>query len=185
MASTGTPPPRPSTPPTAGANGTQAKANNTKNFGFSPQMGFTVNVNANRQTNGVPSQGGGSAGAPGGSSQSLLPAPEFASPAQVRNYCNAVRAAMSMMAFELAMAAEIMKATLAQVPDPEGRIGASKVRSWKVARKLSKSADAALDAAKNAAATYAAFQREYEEEINRVRHRARRPQAQRMDWAQQ
>ncbi|NEB06822.1 plasmid transfer protein TraA, partial [Streptomyces sp. SID13726] len=146
-------------PPQPGANGAQAQSKaNTKNFGFSPQMGFTVNVNANRQTNGVPAQGG-RAGAQGGSGQSLLPEPEFASPAQVRNYCNAVRAAMSMMAFELAMGAEIMKATLAQVPDPEGRVGGSRVRAWKVARKLSKSADAALDAAKNAAATYAAFQR--------------------------
>ncbi|WP_420082953.1 plasmid transfer protein TraA (plasmid) [Streptomyces sp. JL4002] len=172
-------------PPRPGASGAQSKAN-TKNFGFSPQMGFTVNVNANRQTNGVPAQGAGRAGGvQGGSAQSLLPPPEFASPAQVRNYCNSVRAAMAMMAFELAMAAEIMKATLAQVPDPEGRVGGSRVRAWKVSRKLSKSADAALDAAKNAAATYAAFQREYEEEINRVRHHARRPQARRMDWSQQ
>lgn len=185
MASTGTPPPRPSTPPRAGANGTQAKANNTKNFGFSPQMGFTVNVNANRSGGAVPTQAGGRSTESPNTGSGFLPAPEFASPAQVRNYCNAVRAAMAMLSFELAMGAEIMKATLAQVPSPEGHVGSSKVRAWKVARKLSKSADAALDAAKNAAATYAAFQREYEEEINRVRHRARRPQAQRMDWAQQ
>ncbi|MEU9110022.1 plasmid transfer protein TraA [Streptomyces xanthophaeus] len=183
MASTGTPPPRPSTPPRAGANGTQAQAN-TK-YGFSPQMGFTVNVNANRSTGaGVPGQGGRTSENPATPS-GMLPPPEFASPAQVRHYCNSVRAAMAMLSFELAMGAEIMKATLAQVPSPEGHVGSSKVRAWKVARKLSKSADAALDAAKNAAATYAAFQREYEEEINRVRHRARRPQAQRMDWAQQ
>ncbi|NEC93100.1 plasmid transfer protein TraA, partial [Streptomyces sp. SID12501] len=109
-----------------------------------------------------------------GAGSGALPAPEFTSPAQVRDYCNSVRAAMAMLAFELAMGAEIMKATLSQVPDPEGRVGASRVRAWKVARKLSKSADAALDAAKNAAATYAAFQREYEEEINRVRVHARR-----------
>ncbi|WP_327170024.1 plasmid transfer protein TraA [Streptomyces subrutilus] len=177
-------PPRQTQAPTAGANGTQAKGNTKNAFGFNPQMGFTVNVNANRQTNGVPGQGGRPSENPKTPS-GMLPAPEFASPAQVREYCNSVRAAMAMMAFELAMGAEIMKATLAQVPDSEGRIGASKVRAWKVARKLSKSADAALDAAKNAAATYAAFQREYEEEINRVRHHARRPQARRMDWTQQ
>lgn len=171
-------------PPQAGANGSQAK-NNTKNFGFTPTFGLNVNVQANGRGGGASAAGAAGASGGQGSGQSLLPAPEFASPAQVRNYCNSVRAAMSMMAFELAMGAEIMKATLAQVPDPDGRVGASRVRAWKVARKLSKSADAALDAAKNAAATYAAFQREYEEEINRVRHRARRPQAQRMDWGQQ
>ncbi|MER5873314.1 plasmid transfer protein TraA, partial [Streptomyces sp. NPDC002044] len=143
--------------PEAGANGSQSKSNSKS---FNPQMGFTLNVNANRETTGG-GQGQGrrsmeSPNTPSG----MLPAPEFASPAQVRNYCNAVRAAMAMMAFELAMGAEIMKATLAQVPSPEGHVGSSKVRAWKVARKLSKSADAALDAAKNAAATYAAFQRE-------------------------
>ncbi|MFE3866195.1 plasmid transfer protein TraA [Streptomyces goshikiensis] len=175
---------QPFTAPAAGASGSQTK-NDTKNFGFSPNLGFTVNVNANRQTNGVPGQGRGRVSEDPTTPSGMLPPPEFSSPAQVRQYCNSVRAAMAMLAFELAMGAEIMKATLAQVPSPEGHVGSSKVRAWKVARKLSKSADAALDAAKGAAATYAAFQREYEEEINRVRHRARRPEARRMDWTQQ
>ena len=178
-------------PPQPGANGSQAKGA-TKNTTFSagasfgPSLGLNVNINGSGNGNRGGNRGAGARWSEspnaGGSG---LPAPEFTSPTQVREYCNSVRAAMAMMAFELAMGAEIMKATLAQVPDPEGRVGASRVRAWKVARKLSKSADAALDAAKNAAATYAAFQREYEEEINRVRHRARRPQTPRMDWNQQ
>src|SRR5690606_27855014 len=106
-------------------------------------------------------------------------------PSDVRNYCNHLRAVMVTLSFEVAMGAEILKGVLATVPDPEGRIGGSKARAWRVSRKLRKSADAAASAAKNAAATYAKFQQEYEEEINRVKHRARKPQGPRMDWARQ
>lgn len=87
------------------------------------------------------------------------------------------------LSIEVAMGAEILKATLVQVPDPDGRIGGSRFRAAKVARKMQRAADALRDAAKNAAATYALFQQEYEEEINRVRHRAR-PSQPRMDWGQ-
>ncbi|MEU6567313.1 plasmid transfer protein TraA [Streptomyces parvulus] len=135
-----------------------------------------VNVTINRQ-----SRGNGQAP----QSKSLLPAPEFTSPAQVRNYCNTLRAAGVTLSIEVAMAAEILKGVLAAVPDPDGRPFGSRVRAAKVARKLNKSADALRAAAKNAAAAYSSFQQEYEEEINRVRHRARKPQQPVIDWAQQ
>lgn len=165
--------------PTAGANGSQAK--NGAKFGATFSPGFTVNVNANRTTN-APMQQGGSGPA---RAEHLLPAPEFTSPAQVRNYCNSLRAAAVTLSIEVAMGAEILKGVLAAVPDPEGRTFGSRVRAAKVARKLNKAADGLRDAAKNAAAAYSTFQQEYEEEINRVRHRARRPQQPTMNWAQQ
>ncbi|MFG2343984.1 plasmid transfer protein TraA [Streptomyces phaeochromogenes] len=117
--------------------------------------------------------------------QSLLPAPEFTSPAQVRNYCNTLRAAAVTLSIEVAMGAEILKGVLATVPDPDGRPFGSRLRAAKVARKMQKSADDLRHAAKNAAACYATFQQEFEEEINRVRHRARKPQQPVMNWAQQ
>ncbi|MFH8793296.1 plasmid transfer protein TraA [Streptomyces sp. NPDC017941] len=145
--------------------------------GFVGAMGGSfmpsVNINVNR-----PAPGGGHA-------QSLLPAPEFGTPAQVRNYCNTVRAAAVALGIEVAMGAEIFQSVLAQVPDPEGRAFGSRIRAAKVARKMRKSADALRDAAKNAAACYSTFQQEYQEELGRVRHRARKPQAPVMNWAQQ
>ncbi|MET9901912.1 plasmid transfer protein TraA [Streptomyces sp. NPDC006446] len=143
---------------------------------FVPPINVTVNNNRSR------GQGGG-----GGRSQaqSLLPPPEFTSPALVRNYCNTLRAAGVTLSIEVAMGAEILEGILAAVPDPEGRAFGSRIRARKVARKMRKSADDLRSAAKNAAACYAAFQQEFEEEINRVRHRARRPQQPVMNWAQQ
>ncbi|MFJ2238575.1 plasmid transfer protein TraA [Streptomyces sp. NPDC087859] len=142
---------------------------------FVPPINVTVNNNRNRSQ-----AGGGRSG-----NQSLLPAPEFTSPAQVRNYCNTLRAAGVTLSIEVAMAAEILDSILAAVPDPEGRAFGSRIRARKVTRKMRKSADSLRDAAKNAAACYSAFQQEFEEEINRVRHRARRPQQPVMNWAQQ
>lgn len=159
-----------------------AKGNNSK-FGASFAPSFTVNMSKSNSTTtngGIPSQGGR-----GGHSEASLPAPEFTSPADVRNYCNALRALMVGISFEVSMGAEIMKGVLSTVPDPQGRPGGSKARAWRVSRKLTKAADSAAAAAKNAAACYAQFQQQYEEEINRVRHRARRPQAPRIDWARQ
>jgi hypothetical protein len=141
---------------------------------FAPPVNITINRGNGGQAHGGHSQ-----------SRSLLPAPEFGSPAQVRNYCNTLRAAGVTLSIEVAMAAEILKAVLAAVPDPEGRPFGSRVRAAKVARKLNKSADALRSAAKNAAAAYSTFQQEYEEEINRVRHRARKPQQPVINWAQQ
>lgn len=133
----------------------------------------SININVNR------------GGRHGGGGQSLLPPPEFNSPAQVRNYCNTLRAAGVMMSMEVAMASEILHSVLASVPDPEGRAFGSRIRAAKVSRKLKKSANGLRDAAKNAAAAYSVFQQEYQEEINRVRHRARKPKAPTMNWAQQ
>ncbi len=133
-----------------------------------------VNINVNRSNGRTPSQ-----------SSSLLPSPEFTSPAQVRNYCNTLRAAGVTLSIEVAMGAEILKGVLAAVPDPEGKAFGSRIRAAKVARKLNKAADDLKSAAKNAAAAYSSFQQEYEEEINRVRHRARKPQQPVMNWAQQ
>ncbi|MFI1725920.1 plasmid transfer protein TraA [Streptomyces sp. NPDC020489] len=143
---------------------------------FVPPVNVTVNNNRSR------SRGGG-----GGRSQtqSLLPSPEFTSPAQVRNYCNTLRAAGVALSIEVAMGAEILESVLAAVPDPEGRAFGSRIRARKVARKMRKAADGMRDAAKNAAACYATFQQEFEEEINRVRHRARRPTQPVMNWDQQ
>lgn len=147
--------------------------------GFVGAMGgsFMPNININV------SRGGGRHAVGGG--QSLLPPPEFNSPAQVRNYCNTLRAAGVMLSMEVAMASEILHSVLSSVPDPEGRAFGSRIRAAKVSRKLKKSANGLRDAAKNAAAAYSAFQQEYQEEINRVRHRARKPQAPTMNWAQQ
>ncbi|MBK3564525.1 plasmid transfer protein TraA [Streptomyces sp. MBT62] len=168
--------------PGAGANGSQAKGpvNKSTKFGATFAPGFTINVNQGGQM-----ATGGGVGHGVGRAESLLPAPEFTSPAQVRNYCNTLRAAGVTLSIEVAMAAEILKSVLAVVPDPEGRPFGSRSRANKVARKMQKSADALRDAAKNAAATYSVFQQQYEEEINRVRHRARRPQQPVINWAQQ
>ncbi|MBT2675875.1 sporulation protein SsgA [Streptomyces sp. ISL-14] len=174
--------------PTNNTNGAANKPNKFANAGaaaggfvgamggsFVPPINVTVNNNKN-----VARASGGRSGA-----QSLLPAPEFGSPAQVRNYCNTLRAAAVTLSIEVAMGAEIFNGVLAAVPDPEGRAFGSRIRARKVARKMRKSADALRDAAKNAAACYSTFQQEFEEEINRVRHRARKPQQPVMDWAQQ
>ncbi|WP_327183898.1 plasmid transfer protein TraA [Streptomyces sp. NBC_01334] len=139
---------------------------------------INVTVNNSKQT--ARNSGGGRP-----HSESLLPSPEFGSPAQVRQYCNTLRAAAVTLSIEVAMGAEIMKGVLAAVPDPQGRTFGSRVRAAKVARKMQRSADALRDAAKNAAACYSTFQQEFEEEINRVRHRARKPQQPVMNWHQQ
>ncbi|MFJ4434770.1 plasmid transfer protein TraA [Streptomyces sp. NPDC088923] len=149
-------------------------------FGSSVTPPISVTVNS---TKNVGNRGGG--GNRHSHAESLLPAPEFTSPAQVRNYCNTLRAAAVTLSIEVAMGAEILKGVLAAVPDPDGRAFGSRIRAAKVARKMQRSADALRDAAKNAAATYSVFQQEYQEEINRVRHRARKPQQPVINWAQQ
>ncbi|MFF9345634.1 plasmid transfer protein TraA [Streptomyces sp. NPDC014734] len=117
--------------------------------------------------------------------ESLLPAPEFSSPAQIRNYCNSLRAAAVMLSFEVAMGAEILKAVLGTVPDADGRMGGAKIRAFKVSRKMQRAADELRNAAKLAAACYAQFQQEYEGELNAHRHQARKRQQPRMNWTSQ
>ncbi|WP_338496710.1 plasmid transfer protein TraA [Streptomyces sp. SJL17-4] len=176
--------PRPSTNNAGPSNGKSDKfaSAGAAVGGFVGAMGGSfappINVTVNRTTN----RGGGGRRP---HAEALLPAPDFSSPAQVRNYCNSLRAAAVALSIEVAMGTEILKSVLAAVPDPEGRIGGSRIRAAKVSRKLRKAADDLRDAAKNAAAAYATFQQEYQEEINRVRHRARPRATPRMDWAQQ
>jgi hypothetical protein len=147
---------------------------------FAPPLNITVNKTTHN--NGTGHRGTARGGSP---AQTLLPAPEFTSPAQVRQYCNTLRAAAVTLSIEVSMGAEILKSVLGTVPDPQGRAFGSRIRAQKVARKMQRSADSLRDAAKNAAATYAAFQQEFEEEINRVRHRARKPQQPVINWTQQ
>ncbi|MEU0704759.1 plasmid transfer protein TraA [Streptomyces bacillaris] len=144
---------------------------------FVPPINLTINNGAKAQK--------GQPAAKNGGTQGLLPAPEFSSPAQIRDYCNTLRAAAVMLSFEVSMGAEILKAVLATVPDPEGRMGGAKIRAFKVARKLQRSADELRNAAKLAAATYAQFQQEFEGELNAHRHRARPAAQPRMNWGQQ
>ncbi|MCW5254284.1 plasmid transfer protein TraA [Streptomyces sp. SHP 1-2] len=146
---------------------------------FVPPVNVTVNSTKNV------GQGHGRHSSGRARAEVLLPEPDFSSPAQVRNYCNSLRAAAVALSIEVAMGAEILKGVLGAVPDPEGRIGGSRIRAAKVARKLQKSADELRAAARLAAATYAVFQQEYQEEINRVRHRARPRPVPRMNWDQQ
>jgi hypothetical protein len=177
---------RPSTPPPR--NGTDPKGNKFANAGaaaggflgglggsFVPPVNVTINN----------SKGGGQPQSTKAKAQSLLPPPEFWSPAQTRNYCNSLRAAAVTLSIEVAMGAEILNATLSQVPDPEGKSFGSKIRAVKVARKMRKAANALQSAAKNAAACYSVYTQEFEQEINAVRHRAKRPERPRMNWADQ
>jgi hypothetical protein len=172
-----------------GTNGAANKGNKFANAGaaaggFVGALGGSfvppVNVTVNNHKHAAARGAGGRSHA-----ESLLLAPEFTSSAQVRKYCNTLRAAAVTLSIEVAMGAEILKGVLTAVPDPDGRAFGSRVRAAKVARKMQRSADALRDAAKNAAACYAVFQQEYEEEIQRVRHRARKPQQPVMNWAQQ
>ncbi|MEV0174921.1 plasmid transfer protein TraA [Streptomyces sp. NPDC050803] len=174
-----------STTRNSGGNGAANKGNKFANAGaaaggFVGGLGGSlvppINININRSKN---------VGVGGGQGRSLLPAPEFNSPAQVRTYCNTLRAAGVALSLEVGMAAEILNAVLAAVPDPEGKAFGSRVRAARVARKLRRAEAALRSAAKNAAACYATFQQEFEEEINRVRHRARKPAQPVMNWAQQ
>ncbi|GAA2418122.1 plasmid transfer protein TraA [Streptomyces pulveraceus] len=189
MATTSTPRPHAPRPRTSGGSSPSGKgakfaagaATAAGNFvgaaagGFVPPINVTVN---NTKTKAAPAGARQHA-------ESLLPAPEFSSPAQIRDYCNSLRAAAVMLSFEVAMGAEILKSVLATVPDPDGRMGGAKIRAFKVSRKLQRAADELRNAAKLAAATHALFQQEYEGELNAHRHRARSQHQPRMNWTAQ
>jgi hypothetical protein len=154
-------------PPQPGANGSHAKSSTSKTnsfTGFAPSFGLNVNVQANGRGNG----GGngrtavGAGGQQGGGSHFILGEPEFNSAEDVRNYCNHVRALMLQAAIELAMAAKILEARLAQAQQlPGDNPIQGRMRARKVGRSLKKAADGATSAAKGAVSTYGAFTREY------------------------
>ncbi|MER5556740.1 plasmid transfer protein TraA [Streptomyces sp. NPDC002793] len=170
------------TPPSGGESKTNKFASAAGSFagaaagGFVPPINVTVN-NSARKGPAVP--------AARTHAESLLPAPEFSSPAQIRDYCNTLRASAVMLSFEVAMAAEILKAVLSTVPDPEGRMGGAKIRAFKVSRKMQRAADELRNAAKLAAATYALFAQEYEGELNAHRAKPKSIYQPRMSWGQQ
>ncbi|MGW7203915.1 plasmid transfer protein TraA [Streptomyces sp. NPDC054837] len=160
-----------------GPGGTAANgnANGRPGNGGSSRRGGTRNYNIyvggnpqNGQANAGPGNGFFSRGAGGGSQSghSPLADPQFFNSTDVRNYCDQARSVFLQLSFELAGAAEVLNAALAQVPDPDGRgrMG-SRARARRVSKKLKKTADDVRDAAKNAVATYAAFQREFEPEL--------------------
>ncbi|MFJ9676386.1 plasmid transfer protein TraA [Streptomyces sp. NPDC101221] len=153
-------------PPPSGAN--NSRDNKFANAGaaaggFVGAMGSSfvppVNVTINRTTN--KGQGGGQQSG-GRQSHFILGEPEFNSAEDVRNYCNHVRALMIQAAIELAMAAKILEARLAQAQTlPGDNPIQGRMRARKVGRSLKKAADGATSAAKSAVATYGAFTREY------------------------
>lgn len=137
----------------------QAKGGTSKTkHGPTFNLGPNINVNSTRTTQ----TGGGTRGGNSGRSQSMLPDPDFRSAAELRNYCNSLRAFAVHASIEVYVAAEILQAALSQASGiPQDNIIQHKMRARKVARKLKKAGESLADAASNAAATYAAFQREY------------------------
>ncbi|MET9604505.1 plasmid transfer protein TraA [Streptomyces sp. NPDC006512] len=121
-------------------------------------LGPNLNVNSTRTT--TTGSHGGAGGQ--GRSQFMLPDPEFGSAAELRNYCNSLRAFAVHASIEVMVAAEILQAALSQAKGtPQDNIIQHKIRARRIARKLKKAGESLADAASNAAATYAAFQREY------------------------
>lgn len=159
-------------PPTGGTN---SSTRNGFGSGASFSPGLNININANK---GVPPQMGAAANPGTGvnrSSALALPEPAFYSAADVRTYCEDLRAFAAYAAIEVEVAAEILKAALEQAPAAPGdHVFQQKMRARSVARKLGKAADALTDAAKDAAAAWAAFQREYADVMT---PRQQRPQA--------
>ncbi|WP_405830785.1 MULTISPECIES: plasmid transfer protein TraA [unclassified Streptomyces] len=135
----------------------QSKGGKTKH-GPSFSFGPNINVNSTKTT----TTGGGQGGGGAGRSQFMLPDPSFASAADLRNYCNTLRAFGVHASIEVMVAAEILQAALSQANGlKDDNFIQHKMRARKVARKLKKSGEALADAAALAAATYASFQREY------------------------
>ncbi|MCY0962792.1 plasmid transfer protein TraA [Streptomyces sp. H27-H5] len=136
--------------------GGSSKTKHGPSFSFGPN----INVNSTKTTSTGGQSGAGRQG--GGRSQFMLPDPEFGSAAELRNYCNTLRAFAVHASIEVMVAAEILQAALSQAKgSPEDNIIQHKIRARRIARKLKKAGESLADAASNAAATYAAFQREY------------------------
>jgi hypothetical protein len=151
------------TPTTNGNNGRDNKFANAGAAagGFVGAMGGSfvppINITVNRtQNNGAASKGGRRG------SHFILGEPDFNNTEDVRNYCNTVRALMIQCAIELAMAAKILEARLAQAQSAPGdNVIDSRLRAKRVGRKLKRAADGVTAAAKNSVAAYGAFTREY------------------------
>jgi hypothetical protein len=160
-------------PPQSGANGAQTKRN-TQFTGFAPSFGLNVNVSSGGNGgNGGGLRGGAGGQHGGGGSHFILGEPEFNSAEDVRNYCNHVRAVMLQAAIEMAMAAKILEARLAQAQRlPGDNPIQGRLRAKKVSRKIKKAADGATAAAKGAVGAYGAFTREY---ADLMRPRPQRP----------
>lgn len=157
--------------PTKAATGGKSKNDSAKFAGsFAPS--FTVNVT--KQT--VNGSGGGSGAAQGSGSRTshfILGEPEFNNSEDVRNYFNHVRAVMLQASIELAIAAKILEARLAQAQGlPDDNVVQVRMRAKKVARKVKKTADGATAAAKSIVGAYGAFTREYSD---LMRPRPQRP----------
>lgn len=139
----------------------QNKGGRTKH-GATFNLGPNLNINSTRTTTAGSGSSGGGQRAGGQRSQFMLPDPEFGSAAELRNYCNTLRAFAVHASIEVYVAAEILQAALSQAKGtPQDNIIQHKLRARKIARKLKKAGESLADAASNAAATYAAFQREY------------------------
>ncbi|MCY0931181.1 plasmid transfer protein TraA [Streptomyces sp. H27-H1] len=153
---------RSSTSKNPSTKGGTSKTKHGPSFSFGPN----INVNSTRTTSsggrgGQPSSSQ-SAGGNYGRSQLMLPDPSFGSAAELREYCNTLRAFGVHASIEVTVAAEILQAALSQAKGtPQDNIIQHKIRARRVARKLKKAGESLADAAANAAATYAAFQREY------------------------
>ncbi|RRQ77558.1 plasmid transfer protein TraA [Streptomyces griseofuscus] len=147
-------------PPQAGANGSQTK--NTNFTGFAPKFGLNVTVNSSGSRAGTAENAVAHGVLTGGGSHFVLGEPEFNSAEDVREYCNTVRALMIQAAIELAMAAKILEARLAQAQHlPDDNPIQARLRAVKIGRKLKKASDGATAAAKSAVGAYGAFTREY------------------------
>ncbi|MFJ8040163.1 plasmid transfer protein TraA [Kitasatospora sp. NPDC096147] len=164
-----------STPPASGASNT---SNQRNSFGGGATFAPGININVSKSGGGTKY---GAAANPGtGAARGgplALPEPAFYSTADIREYCEALRAFTAYAAIEVEVGAEILKAALEQAPNAPGAAPFdAKLRARRVAKKVSKAADALADAAKLAAATYAAFQREYADVLTpRQAPKARRP----------
>ncbi|MFJ9340220.1 plasmid transfer protein TraA [Streptomyces sp. NPDC101733] len=141
----------------------QTKGGSSKTkHGATFNLGPNINVNSSRTTTTGSRGGTGAQGGGQGRSQFMLPDPEFGSAAELRNYCNSLRAFAVHASIEVMVAAEILQAALSQAKGtPQDNIIQHKIRARRIARKLKKAGESLADAASNAAATYAAFQREY------------------------
>ncbi|MFD5511371.1 plasmid transfer protein TraA [Streptomyces sp. NPDC127051] len=134
--------------------GGSTKTKHGPSFSFGPN----INVNSTKTT----TTGGGRGAGGTGRSQFMLPDPDFRSAAELRNYCNSLRAFAVHASIEVYVAAEILQAALSQASGtPQDNIIQHKLRARKISRKLKKAGESLAEAASNAAATYAAFQREY------------------------